>query len=106
MKSDDASVEAEVLTVMAAGTFHVEFFPSITIFRIGRIRISFLQRNNIRFALQIGGIDTSAGGIQKALSTVNPRRFNRMGANEGVIADDYSFIGLNKANPAHVRSKG
>src|SRR6185503_12963899 len=102
MEPDYARVQTEIFRVVATNSFHVEFFPTVTIFGVGWIRVGFLQRRCISFLLTITRIDTRTRSVEITLYSVHARGFDRVEIDERVVTNDYGFVVFDKPNAAHV----
>ena len=105
MKPDDACVESEVFGVVTANSFHVELFPTVTVFRIGRVRIFFSQRRDVRFLLFVTGIDARAGRVEITFDAIDTRGLDRVQIDKRVVANDDGLVVLDKTDAAHIRGE-
>ena len=102
VKADDARVESEILRVVPAHAFGIEFFPAIAVFGVGRVGVGFFERRDVLVALQVARINAGAGRIEKPLNLINPRRFDRVKIDQRVIPHDRAFVLLDETDAAHV----
>src|SRR6185369_8523372 len=57
VKADRPRVETKVFGVVAADALHVELLPTVTVFRVRRVSLFFLERRDVGVLLTIARID-------------------------------------------------
>src|SRR6185437_1244503 len=72
MKPSDAALDTEVFFEVTAHALAEELFPTVTVLWQGRIRVFFLQRDDIRISLLLGIVNAGGGRIKKALYPTIP----------------------------------
>src|SRR5207247_9115222 len=97
-----AGLQTVVFGVVPAQTLREELLPAVPIFRVGGVRVFFLQRGHGSDPLEVLRIHARRGAEQEAPYAALASGFQHVGVDQDIVVHDLGLVGLDEADPPHV----